>query len=104
MGYAQKRINTFLKKLPEKERRGFESEEERKRRKKLKEIKETMWKKNRIEGEKLQTEYETSLENLEDRLETLQELYNKCEKEEKERTRRLEEEKRVRNENRKKKN
>ena len=50
-GFAKKKINSFLKKLPANIRKNFESEEERKRRSKLKEIKETMWKKTRKEGE-----------------------------------------------------
>ena len=103
VGYAQKRINTFLRKLPENERRNFESEEEKKRRKRLKEIKETMWKRSRMEGEQLQTKYETNLQSLEDRLETLETLYKKCEEEEKKRMEKMEEEKRERKEKRQKK-
>ena len=103
VGYAQKRINTFLRKLPENERRNFESEEDKKRRKRLKEIKETMWKRSRMEGEQLQTKYETNLQSLEDRLETLETLYKKCEEEEKQRMEKMEEEKRERKEKRQKK-
>ena len=57
-GFIQKKINTFMKKLPEGEQRKFESEGERKRRKGLKEIKEIMWKRNKQEGEKLLLEDE----------------------------------------------
>ena len=45
IGYVQKKISNFLRKLPSEEKRKFESEQEKHRRQRLKEIKETMWKK-----------------------------------------------------------
>ena len=99
IGYVQKKINTFLKKLPDGERRKFESGEERSRRKKLKEIKETLWKKSRIDGEKLQTgDTAYNLEIQESKLETIEAIYKKCESEEAERIGRREEEKKTQKE------
>ena len=104
IGYVQKKINTFLKKLPDGERRKFESGEERSRRKKLKEIKETLWKKSRIDGEKLQTgDTAYNLEIQESKLETIEAIYKKCEREEAERIGRREEEKKTQKEKKKRK-
>ena len=87
-GFAQKKITTFLKNLPSEARRNFESEEERKRRVKLKEIKETMWKRTRKEGENLQTGEDNykNLTELENKLKNLEAIQKECEREEKERT------------------
>ena len=74
-GFAQKKITTFLKNLPSEARRNFESEEERKRRVKLKEVKETMWKRTRIDGENLQRE--DNLQTGEDNYKSLAELEEK---------------------------
>ena len=41
-GYVQKRINTFLKKVPENEQKKYESGEEKKRRKRLRKVREVM--------------------------------------------------------------
>ena len=85
-GFAQKKINSFLKKLPANVRKNFESEEERMRRSKLKEIKETMWKKTRKEGENLQYSEDLQMEknynltNLERKLKALEELTKDCER------------------------
>ena len=91
IGYVQKKISNFLKKLPESEKNKFESEQEKNRRHKLKEIKETMWKKSRVDGEILQTgenlqtgETTYNLENLEGKLETIETIYNRCKEEEEE--------------------
>ena len=74
-GFAQKKITTFLKNLPSEARRKFESEQERKRRIKMKEVKETMWKRTRKEGENLQRE--NNLQTGEDNYKSLAELENK---------------------------
>ena len=92
-GFAQKKITTFLKNLPSEARRNFESEEERKRRVKLKEVKETIWKRTRKEGENLQREnnlqtgedHYKSLTELESKLKDLEAIKEKCDREEKER-------------------
>ena len=88
-GFAQKKINTFLKKLPSESRRKLESKEEKKRRVKLKEIKETMWKRTRKEGENLQTgEDNYNLTNLENKLKKLETIHKEWEKEEMEKIKR----------------
>ena len=81
-----------MKNLPSEARRNFESEEERKRRVKLKEVKETMWKRTRIDGENLQREdnlqtgedHYKSLTELENKLKDLEAIQEKCDREEKE--------------------
>ena len=94
----------------------FESEQEKSRRQKLKEIRETMWKKSRVVGENLQTgeklqarenlqqgEQTYNLELLEEKLETVEKIYKRCDEEYKEKIRKSEEEKKTESEKRKKK-
>ena len=115
IGYVQKKISNFLKKLPESEKNKFESEQEKNRRHKLKEIKETMWKKSRVDGEILQTgenlqtgeslqtgETTYNLENLEGKLETIETIYNRYKEEEMERVIKSEEEKKTEKEKKRK--
>ena len=109
IGYVQKKISNFLKKLPWSEKKKFESEQEKNRRHKLKEIKETMWKKSRVDGEILQTgenlqtgETTYNLENLEGKLETIETIYNRYKEEEMERVIKSEEEKKTEKEKKRK--
>ena len=77
-----KKINTFLKKLPENEQKKYESGEEKKRRKRLREVREVMWKKTRQEGENLQSgEIEDNLEKLETELTEVEDLVKRYEEE-----------------------
>ena len=67
-----------------------ESEEEKKRRKKLKQIKEIMWKRNRTEGENMRNDEITELYHPEGKLEEIENLVRKLEKEKSERIKKKE--------------
>ena len=76
IGFVQKKISNFLKKLPSEEKRKYESEQEKQRRLKLKEIRETMWKKSRLAGKKntnwrKPTEWRNTLQTRKFRRETI---------------------------------
>ena len=116
IGYVQNKISHFLKKLPREEKEKFESEQEKSRRQKLKEIRETMWKKSRIVGDNLQIgeklqagenlqqgEQVYNLEILEEKLETVEKIYKRCEEDYAEKIRKSEEEKKTESEKRRKK-
>ena len=89
-GFVQKRINSFMKKLPDHERKQYESEEEKKKRVKLREIKEIMWKKSRQDGEtqNLDQESTTEIGNLEDQLSDIEKIVKRIENERAERIQR----------------
>ena len=89
-GFVQKRINSFMKKLPDHERKQYESEEEKKKRVKLREIKEIMWKKSRQDGatQNLDQESTTEIENLENQLGDIEKIVKRIENERAERIQR----------------
>ena len=93
--YPKEKKNTFLKELKETEINKYECREEIIRRKKLKELKETMWKKSRQDGENIQ-DGENAMEKLEFELEKVEDLVRKFEKEKAERMERKENLERVR--------
>ena len=76
-----------MQRLPENEKIKYEREEEKKRRKRMQEIKEILWKKQRTEGEILlekedhHTTKTPEIKKLEERAENLEDIVEKYEKE-----------------------